>query len=201
MDSITKKNLLLSKIKDEVWNLKESPLYEYRTQNHFYPVIGEGNHEAHIVFVGEAPGENEAKTGRPFCGAAGKVLDELCSSIGLNRLDTYVTNIVKDRPPGNRDPNPEEIALYSPYLVRQIEIIQPDVIAPLGRFSMRFIMEKFGLEAEIASISLIHGHKFEAWADYGVLAVVPLFHPAVALYRATQKAQLIKDFQILKEYQ
>ena len=94
----------MKKIKDEVFELKNSPLYEYRTSNGFFPVIGEGNHDADIVFIGEAPGRNEAKTGRPFCGAAGKILDDLLASIKVPRENVYITNIVKDRPQNNRDP-------------------------------------------------------------------------------------------------
>ncbi|NMC36418.1 uracil-DNA glycosylase [Candidatus Beckwithbacteria bacterium] len=190
----------LKQIRDEVWQLKESPLYEYRTKNKYYPVLGEGSHDAKIMFIGEAPGENEAKQGRPFCGAAGRVLDELCASIDLSRKDVYVTNIVKDRPPGNRDPNPAEIAIYAPFLDKQISIIQPDVIATLGRFSMVYIMEKFGLGNRVSGISAMHGKAYEAWADYGVVNIVPLYHPAVALYRASQKEELLKNFQVLKEY-
>ena len=101
----------LKKIRDEILNLTASPLYPYRTKNNYLPVIGEGNHDAKIMFIGEAPGKNEAETGRPFCGAAGKVLDELLRDIGIARADVYVTNIVKDRPPENRDPLPEEIEI------------------------------------------------------------------------------------------
>src|SRR3989344_7953985 len=96
----------MKKIKNDVVNLKNSPLYSYRVKNKYFPVIGEGSHNAKIMFTGEAPGRNEAETGRPFCGASGRVLDELLQSIGLDRKEVYVTNIVKDRPPDNRDPLP-----------------------------------------------------------------------------------------------
>src|SRR3989337_2153314 len=128
----------LKKIKDEVVNLVASPLYAERVRNKYFPVIGEGNHLAEIMFIGEAPGENEAKSGRPFCGRAGKVLDTLLQSIGIDRKDVYVTNIVKDRPPENRDPLPDEIELYAPFLDRQIAAIKPAGIATLGRFSMQY---------------------------------------------------------------
>ena len=111
----------LRAIKDAIVNLTESPLYQYRVDNGYYPVIGQGSHYAKIMFIGEAPGKNEAETGRPFCGASGRVLDELLASIDLKREDVYVTNIVKDRPPENRDPQKKEIELYSPFLVQQIE--------------------------------------------------------------------------------
>ena len=87
----------LRAVRDDVWNLTQSPLYSYRTKTHYYPVLGEGDHDATIMFIGEAPGENEAKTGRPFCGAAGRVLTELLASIGMKREDVYISNIVKDR--------------------------------------------------------------------------------------------------------
>src|SRR3990167_9784350 len=135
---------LLRNIKDEVLGLKESPLYNERVKNGVFPVIGEGSHHAKIMFVGEAPGKNEAATGRNFCGMSGKLLDELLSSAGIPRQDVYITNIVKGRPPFNRDPLPDEITAYGPFLDRQIEIIQPEVIETLGRFSMDYIMRKFG---------------------------------------------------------
>lgn len=188
----------LKKIRDEIWNLKESPLYKYRTENKYYPVIGEGNHDADIMFIGEAPGKNEAESGRPFCGAAGKLLTHLIESIGLDRKDVYITNIVKDHPPENRDPTPEEIKLYSPFLTRQIEIIQPKVIATLGRFSMWFILEKFDLPEKTQTISKLHGTLLNAKTAYGTIKIAPLYHPAVALYNGSTKKVLEEDFKILK---
>lgn len=190
---------MMRKIKDEVVTLKNSPLYEFRTENKNFPVIGEGSHFAKIMFIGEAPGRNEAKTGRPFCGAAGKILDELLESAGIKREDVYVTNIVKDRPPQNRDPLPEEIKIYGPFLDRQIEIIQPKIIATLGRYSMYYIMPKFGLEFELEPISKNHGKVFDGIASYGEIKVVPLYHPAVAVYNSHTKDQLKKDFEVLKD--
>ncbi len=189
---------LLRQIKDEVINLKSSPLYKERVKNKVFPVIGEGSHHAKIMFIGEAPGRNEAATGKPFYGAAGKILDELLASVGIDRKDVYITNIVKDRPPFNRDPLPEEIRVYGPFLDRQIEIIQPEVIATLGRFSMDYIMRKFGLENQLKSISQMHGKTFETETTYGKIKIIPLYHPAVAIYNRTTKDTLIKDFQVLK---
>ncbi len=186
-------------IRDEIWNLKKSSLYRYRKQNKYYPVIGEGSHFAKIMFIGEAPGENEAKTGRPFCGAAGKILDELIESIGLKRSDVYITNVIKDRPPNNRDPNPAEIELYSPFLVRQIEIIKPEVIATLGRHSTKFILEKFEMPEKNQSITYLHGESLDAIATYGPIKIVPLYHPAVALYSIASRKTLKEDFKILKK--
>ena len=188
----------MRRVRDEVLNLTTSPLYAYRVENNYFPVIGEGSHDAKILFVGEAPGKNEAQTGRPFCGAAGKILDELLASIAVLREDVYITNIVKDRPPQNRDPLPEEIALYAPFLDRQIEIIKPKVIATLGRFSMEYSMKKYGLDGELAPISTLHGTTFSFSAPFGELTLVPLYHPAAAIYTRALMDDLKKDFQVLK---
>ena len=190
----------LREIRDEVLALKESPLYAYRTESNAYPVIGEGSHFAKIMLIGEAPGKNEAMTGRPFCGASGKVLDELLHAAAIERESVYVTNIVKDRPPENRDPFPSEIEMYGPFLDRQIEIIRPAVIGTLGRFSMEYIMRRLELDHELQSISKIHGHQFEGKTSYGTIAVIPLYHPAVAVYDRSKKDELIKDFVILSKF-
>lgn len=190
----------LKKIRDEIWNLKESPLYKYRTENNYYPVLGEGSHDAKIMFIGEAPGRNEAETGRPFCGAAGKLLDQFLKGINIERQEVYITNIVKDRPPENRDPLPQEIKLYSPFLVRQIEIIKPAVIATLGRFSMTFILELFGLPEKTKTITQLHGKILTATAKYGPIKIVTLYHPAVAIYNGNTKKVLQEDFKILKPF-
>lgn len=185
----------LKKILKEVWNLKSSPLYEERVKNNAYPVIGEGNHNAEIFFIGEAPGKNEAATGRPFCGASGKILDELLNHLKLKREDVYITNVVKDRPTNNRDPQINEIEIYAPFLDRQIEIIQPKIIATLGRFSMEYIMKKFELEKSLDIISKIHGQKFLTKASYGEITIIPFYHPAVAVYNRTILPDLKKDFE------
>jgi DNA polymerase len=190
----------MKKIRDELIRFKESPLYEYRVKNRFFPVVGEGSHTAHIMFIGEAPGKNEAETARPFCGASGKVLDEMLDSIKLNRSDVYITNVVKDRPPENRDPTDEEIKLYAPFLDRQINIVQPKVIATLGRFSMSYIMNHYGLSSQVGQISALHGKEFVAKTEYGSVTIVPLYHPAVALYDSSNKKTLLDDFQVLKKY-
>lgn len=187
-------------IRDDVLNLKESPLYAERVKNKYYPVIGQGSHHAAIMFIGEAPGKNEAMTSVPFCGAAGRILDELLASVGIKREDVYITNIVKDRPLGNRDPLPSEIDIYAPFLDRQIEVIQPKAIVTLGRFSMEYIMNKFGLSAELDAISKLHGKTFEARASYGPVQIIPLYHPAAAIYNQHLKDTLKKDFQILKQF-
>ncbi len=190
----------LRAIRDEVVSLTTSPLYNYRESHGYHAVLGEGNHAAKIMFIGEAPGKNEAIQGRPFCGSAGKILDELLASINLDRKEVYVTNIVKDRPPENRDPLPEEIDAYGPFLDRQIEIIQPAVIATLGRFAMTYIMTKFGLPDALRSISELHGKVFSGQAGYGEVTIIPLYHPAAAIYNQALKETLRSDFQVLKKY-
>src|SRR3989338_5035684 len=171
-----------------------------RVQTHMKPVIGEGSHFARVVFIGEAPGKNEAETGRPFCGAAGRILDELLASAGIERKSVYITNIVKDRPPFNRDPLPEEIRIYSTFLDRQIDIIQPKAIATLGRFSMDYIMRKFGLDTSITNISDMRGKIFDAQATYGPIKIIPLYHPAVAVYDSSRKQELVDDFKALEKF-
>jgi len=190
----------LKKIKNEVLSCKKCSLYKERVENRFFPVIGEGNHQAKIMFVGEAPGLQEAKTGRPFCGAAGKILDELLESAGIKRKDVYITNILKDRPPENRDPQPEEIQACTPSLERQIEIIKPKVLCPLGRYSMNFLMEKLGLGDQIEGISKIHGKLFKTKDLFQDISIIPFYHPAVAAYNPNMKNVLKKDFSILERF-
>lgn len=187
-------------IYDEVLALEESPLYAYRTKNKYFPVIGEGSLDARIMFVGEAPGKNEAEKAKPFCGASGRILDELLASIGMDRAKIYVTSVVKDRPPENRDPSPKEIALYAPFLDRQIDIIQPRVIATLGRHAMEYFFNRFEISDSLAPISKIHGKRFRAVAPYGEVMLIALYHPAVALYNGSMKKELLKDFKILKKH-
>jgi len=186
----------LKKIKKEIVELTDSPLYEYRSGNDYFPVIGEGSHNADLMVVGEAPGKNEALTGRPFCGRAGKVLDEMFQKAGMKREEAYVTNIVKDRPPENRDPTPEEINLYGPFLDRQIKIIEPVVIATLGRFSANYMLEKFSF-GENFSISKIHGKIYKK-EDMN-FKIIPIFHPAASIYSPERKTDLIEDFKKVKK--
>lgn len=190
----------MKEIRDKVFHLKNSSLYQYRIDNKYFPVVGEGSHVAKIMFIGEAPGKNEAETARPFCGKSGKVLDTMLESISLNRSDVYITNIVKDRPPENRDPTEEEIKLYAPFLDEQIDIIQPKVIATLGRFSMTYIMTRFGIIDKLGTIGDLHGKEFVTKTNYGSVTIIPLYHPAVTLYDGSNKEMLLQDFQILKKY-
>ena len=176
------------------------PLYSDRLENRYQPVFGEGNADAPILFIGEAPGKQEALQGRPFVGASGRTLDGLLESIGLARGQVYITNILKDRPPGNRAPQPKEIAAYTPYLRKQIEIIQPRVIVTLGRFAMDFILTEYEMPEKGGKIGELHGRPLQTKASFGDMTVLPLYHPAFALYRRDQLEVLKEDFQILREY-
>jgi DNA polymerase len=169
------------------------PLYSPRRR----VVVGEGNLDALIMFIGEAPGYYEDLQGRPFVGAAGKVLDRLLEEIGIERKGVYITNLVKRRPPGNRAPRKEEIEACSPFLDEQLDIIRPKVIVPLGRFSTEYLMEKFGLKP--APISVIHGRPYDASAPYGPVLIFPLYHPAVVLYKNEMEKELFEDARRLKE--
>ncbi len=181
----------LKKIKEEVIECQKCPLSKSRT----LPVIGRGNHQANIVFIGEGPGFNEDKTGVPFCGQAGNILDELFNSIKYQRKDAYVCNILKCRPPNNRNPEKNEIEACTPYLEKQVKIIQPKVIATMGNYATSFILEKYGLKDKIEGISRIHGKVFQTEG----MKIIPLYHPAVAVYNANMKETLKKDFKILSE--
>ncbi len=186
----------LKSVKDDVVSCQKCPLFQTRIN----PVIGEGNHKAKIVFIGEAPGAQEDKEGRPFCGRAGKILDELLNSAGIKREDVYICNILKCRPPGNRDPKSEEIQACTIYLQRQIEAIKPEVICTLGNYATKYVLDKYGLKDKIEGISKIHGKIFEMSNLFGSLNVIPLYHPAVVTYNPNMKGLLEEDFKILKKF-
>lgn len=150
-------------------------------------VMGDGNLDTDIVFIGEAPGKNEDLQGLPFVGAAGKFLNEMLEAAGMRREDVYITNIVKYRPPNNRDPLPEEKKAFWPYLLKQLQIINPKVVVTLGRHSMEYFLPGM-------LISQIHGEpKRIQFGDHKIV-VVPLFHPAAALYNASLRQTLVDDF-------
>ncbi len=190
----------MEKLTKEIKSLALSPLVQYRNENHYHAVFGDGSFDSAIVFIGEAPGKNEAQTGKTFCGKSGKVLDHLLKSIELERKDIYITNMVKDRPPENRDPLADEIELYGAYLRQEIDIIKPKVIATLGRFSMTYIMKAYGLEGDLRPISELHGKPFSAQAFFGPITIIPLYHPAVAVYNPKKIDDLKADFQVLKKF-
>ena len=151
-------------------------------------VPGIGSADARLLFIGEAPGKKEDETGEPFVGAAGKFLNEMLASIGLNREDIYITNVVKYRPPNNRDPLPEEVAACWPWLRAQVELIAPKIIVLLGRHALeRFVPGK--------RISVEHGKAFRRTVpDLGTYVFFALYHPAAALYNGSMRETLMKDF-------
>lgn len=151
-------------------------------------VFGEGDPDAHVLFIGEAPGQKEDQLGRPFVGRSGQLLDRMLTQINLPRPKVYITNIVKRRPPDNRDPLPEEIEAYKPYLARQIEIISPKLVATLGRFSMNYFLPD-------AKISRDHGQIF----PLETFTIFPLFHPAAALRGTTVLNLFEADFLKLRQ--
>ena len=160
-------------------------------------VMGDGNASADIVIIGEAPGKNEDLQGKPFVGAAGKFLNEMLAQAGMERTDVYITNIVKYRPPNNRDPLPAEKKAFWPYLLRQLEIINPKVVITLGRHSMEYFLPD-------AKIGQVHGHAVHKTVKYHdgrelEWLIVPLYHPAAALYNGSLRQTLIEDFSRVPE--
>jgi DNA polymerase len=155
-------------------------------------VMGDGNIDAQIVFIGEAPGKNEDEQGLPFVGAAGKFLNEMLAQAGMDRADVYITNIVKYRPPNNRDPLPEEKKAFWPYLLKQIQIIQPKVVITLGRHSMEYFLP--GMK-----IGQVHGQVSQIQLGDDKLVIVPLYHPAAALYNGGLRQTLIDDFLLVPQ--
>ena len=162
--------LMLEMAQDKSLPLQESNL-----------VFGEGNPDCQVLFIGEAPGFNEDRERRPFVGRAGQLLRKCVCELGWREIDVYITNIVKRRPPENRDPNEEEIASYKPYLARQIEIISPKIIVPLGRFSMNYFLP-------LAKITRDQGKLFNAGGHF----ILPMLHPAAAL-RGTSAMNMFEE--------
>ena len=197
-ETLNRKLDALKALRIELVGASESPLYDFRIKSRGFPVLGEGSPDASILFIGESPGRYEAEQGTPFCGPSGEVLDELLDGIALQREDVYLTNILMDRPPEKREPTPDEIAFYAPFVDRLISIIEPAVIVPLGRFAMQYILKKFDLPEKRQKISQIHGKLIKTQMPYGEIHVVPMFHPAVVLYSGSQKETLRKDFEKLR---
>lgn len=175
----------LRELYEEIASCRKCVLCEGRTNL----VFGVGREDADIVFVGEAPGYYEDKQGEPFVGAAGQLLTKLLASIGLEREDVYITNVLKCRPPGNRDPLPEEIEACKPLLFKQLETIRPKIVVTLGSFAARVILNK------TVSMSKIHGLPIESDS----YLIFPTYHPAAALYTRATLASLEEDFRKLKE--
>lgn len=183
------KALELRKIKEDMENDRNLPLIAKPED----VIPGDGNADSEIVFIGEAGGYHESIQRKPFVGNAGMLLNRLLASIHLPRGSVYITNMVKTRPPENRDPLPEELEAYSRYLDRELEVIKPKLVVTLGRFSMA----KFLLNARISGV---HGKKFEVnWNGKNIL-VVPMYHPAAALRNGAVMEQIKNDFLKIPEY-
>ena len=176
----------LLKLHDTIRSCKNCGLYATRTQ----AVPGVGPCPADVMIVGEAPGFNEDRQGEPFVGAAGKLLDTLLARISLSRADVYITNVLKCRPPMNRDPMPNEVEACSPYLKEQLDLVRPKVLLILGRHALERLLPGQG------SISRIHGSMIKR----GDIAYVPLYHPAAALHNGSLVADLERDFDSLRRY-
>lgn len=181
------KKAQLFDLKKEMENDKALPLRSGATQL----VFGEGNPDADVYFLGEGPGYYEDKAGRPFVGLAGQLLDKLIVSVGLTRHDVYISNVVRFRPPGNRDPEADEIAAFAPYVDREIKIVSPKIIVTLGRFSMNKFLPD-------ARISAVHGKKFVVDFLGRPQIVLPMYHPAAALRNGAILSVLKNDFNLIK---
>ncbi|MCB9823060.1 uracil-DNA glycosylase [Candidatus Nomurabacteria bacterium] len=184
---------LLKQISDEILqNEICADLRDQATQL----VFGDGSIDAEIVFIGEAPGKKEDETGLPFVGAAGKFLNEMLASIGLERKNVYITNIVKYRPPKNRDPSTDEKQAFLPYLMRQLDVISPKLVVTLGRHSMEYFLPS-------VKIGDVHGQLQTVDTPERSWMILPLFHPAAALYNGGLRQTLLTDFakipRILKQ--
>lgn len=186
------KRTLMESIATEIKACRKCDLWKQRRN----AVPGEGNLDTIVMFIGEAPGYYEDIKGLPFVGAAGKLLDDLLSSIGLSREEVFITNILKCRPPENRDPLANEIKTCTPYLNRQIKIIKPKITVTLGRHSTSYIFSKVGLKTE--GITKLRGKVYEIKLLGFQISLIPMFHPAAVLYNVRYKDELERDFQLLK---
>ncbi len=199
-DSVTleRKTVAIKQVRAEVVAASDSPLYQFRIASGSYPVIGDGNPDAAIFFIGESPGRSEAESGKPFVGPSGEIFDELLRGIALRREDVFLTNLLLDRPPEKREPLPAEIAFYTPFVDRLLTIIEPAVIVPLGRFAMSYVLKKYDVPEKNGKISTLHGKLLNARVDGRDLHIVPMYHPAVVLYSANQRDVLQRDFEKLR---
>ncbi len=178
---------------EEIRTCTRCSLHRTRTN----PVPGEGPLDSELMFVGEAPGRNEDLEGRPFVGQAGKILTAMLNRIGLSRSQVYITNVVKCRPPGNRDPKPEEIRACLPYLIRQIKLIKPRIIVTLGRHAGKTLYELAGLHWP--GMSRAHGVARNAVIDGLQVILFSTYHPAAALYKPDIRKVLESDFDKLRD--
>ena len=187
----------LEKIRKEVLKCEKCPLIKERKKNSYLPVVGQGRSNSRIMFVGEAPGLKEAETGKPFQGRAGKILDELLKEAGIEREEVYIANVLKDRPPGNRNPGKEEVRACGSFLDRQIMIIKPKTVCAMGNFSASYLFEKCGLK--FPGISKARGRIYEGECGSGKIKIIPLYHPAAAIYNRSLENLMKRDFRKLKK--
>jgi len=166
-------------------------------EGRLHPVPGEGNIHSPIVYIGEGPGRKEDEAGRPFVGSAGKLLTQLLKGINLSREDVYIANIVKCRPPKNRKPRADEVLACTPYLDRQLSLIKPLIIAPMGNSAVGYFMKKFNLVK--APIGDVHGSALKIETPWGKAILFPLYHPAAVLYNRSLEVELEKDFKKIKK--
>ncbi len=185
------KQELMEEVATEIMACRKCTLWKKRRN----PVPGEGDFNADVMFIGEAPGYWEDVKGAPFVGSAGEILDEMLSKIGLSRDRVYIGNILKCRPPENRDPLASEIQACVPYLNQQIRIIKPKIIVTLGRHSTSYILSKWGLET--GGITKLHGREYEVELLGFRVLVIPMYHPAAVLYNPKYRTGLESDFQLL----
>ena len=183
----------IKKVYNFVKNCKRCILF--KTRNNL--VFGEGSLDSKIIFIGEAPGYNEDKQGRPFIGRAGKIFDELLDSINLKRNNVYITNILICRPPKNRKPLKNEINKCKKYLDKKIEIIKPNIFVPMGNIAASYILKKFGIKND--RISKIHGTIYQINYHSKIIKVIPLYHPAIATYNINKRKILFEDIKIIKK--
>ena len=191
-DSVEKKKKM-DEIKKETQTCRECSLGGTRENI----VVGSGNLDARIVLIGEAPGRKEDATGLAFGGQGGKLLDELLENAGLNREDIFIGNILKCRPPGNRRPKKAEVESCEPYLIRQLEIIEPSVIAPMGNSSVTYFQKRYGLNDQ--SIGEVHGEVYLIKTSWDNVKLIPLYHPAAAIYRRNLLDTLKEDMKKVAE--
>lgn len=188
----TEREVAMERLAAVIGECQKCPLWE----NTHHAVPGEGSLHADLMFIGEAPGQQEDLTGRPFVGRAGKLLDSLLAGIGLSRDEVFIANIVKHRPPGNRDPRDEEVRACTPYLEEQIRLIGPKVIVMLGRHSSRYILSF--LPVEFDRITEIRGTVYPALLFGRPVRLIPTLHPAAALYSPAYRATLEEDFRVIE---
>lgn len=182
------------KLRQQIATCQRCALHETRTNT----VPGEGDVNANIMFIGEAPGKNEDEQGVPFIGRAGNIFNRLLESVGMTRDDIYLCNIIKCRPPDNRNPQAGEIKACAGSLDIQIQVVDPLVIGTLGNFSTMYVLEKFGVPLQ--KISQLAGHVIDVDTAFGPKKILPLFHPAVATYSPKKIDVLLEHFQIFKAF-